>query len=148
MGLGLIDLYTELDKNKPEWYLADKVHPSVAGSGIIAQKVKEVLIMSKPEISYTNGKVTASDSDDYQWYIDGKPVSADNGGKQKEMVVTQTGIYKVSVKLSANSETRMISKELKVTGVIGLGSKKGTARHKGLPNSNYCFYSGNRQRAS
>ena len=124
MGLGLIDLYTELDKNKPEWYLADKVHPSVAGAGIIAQKVKEMLLMPKPEISYANGKVTAPDGDDYQWYVDGKPVSADNGGRQKEMAATKTGTYKVSVKISANNETRVVSKELNISEVTGTNSKK------------------------
>jgi len=124
MGLGLIDLYTELDKNKPEWYLADHVHPSVSGADVIAQKVKEMLLMSKPEIRYTNGKVTAPDGDDYQWYIDGTPVTSDNGGRQKEMVATKTGTYKVSVKLSANSETRIVSKELHTSGLTGTNSKK------------------------
>ncbi|MCX6222903.1 MAG: GDSL-type esterase/lipase family protein [Bacteroidia bacterium] len=114
-GLGLIDLYTELDKNKPEWYLADHVHPSVSGAGIIARKVKEMLLMSKPEISYANGKVTAPDGDDYQWYLDGVPVASGNSGKLKEMVVTTIGNYKVSVKLSVNNETRIVSKELNVS---------------------------------
>lgn len=124
MGLDLIDLYTEMDKNKPEWYLADNVHPSVAGAGVIAQKVKEMLLMAKPEISYANGKVTAPDGDDYQWYIDGVAVASANGGKQKEMTVTKTGIYKVSIKLIADNETRMVSKELNISEVTGTESKK------------------------
>jgi lysophospholipase L1-like esterase len=124
MGLSLIDLYTEMDKNKPEWYLADNVHPSVAGSGVIAQKVKEMLLMPKPEISYENGKATAPDGADYQWYIDGAPVASTNGGKQKEMAVTKTGIYKVSIKLNADNETRIVSKELNVSELTGADSKK------------------------
>lgn len=114
MGLGLIDLYTEMDKNRPDWYLADGVHPSVAGAGVIAQKVKEMLLMPKPEISYNNGKVVASDGDDYQWYLNGMPVEANKGGKLKEMAVTESGKYKVSIKLSATNETRIVSKELDV----------------------------------
>lgn len=128
MGLNLIDLYTELDKNKPEWYLADNVHPSVAGAGIIAQKAKEMLLMPKPEISFANGKVTAPDGDDYQWYIDGVPVTSGNGGRQKEMLVTKTGTYMVSVKLSSNNETRIVSKGLFVSGATGMNSKK-TNKH-------------------
>lgn len=112
MGLSLIDLYTEMDKNRSDWYLADGVHPSVAGAGVIAQKVKEMLLMPKPEISYANGKVTAPDGDDYQWYIDGAAVASANGGKLKEMAVTKTGNYKVSIKLNADNETRIVSKEL------------------------------------
>lgn len=115
MGLNLIDLYTEFDKNKPEWYLADGVHPSVAGAGVIAQKVQEMLLMPKPEISYANGKVTAPDGNDYQWYIDGAAVTSGDGGNQKEMPITKTGIYKVSIKLIAGNETRIVSKELNVS---------------------------------
>ncbi|MDP4210544.1 MAG: GDSL-type esterase/lipase family protein [Bacteroidota bacterium] len=136
MGLSLIDLYTELDKNRPDWYLADNVHPSVAGAGVVAQKVKEMLLMSKPEISYANGKVTAPDGDDYQWYIDGTPVASGNGGKQKEMAVTKTGIYKVSIKLNANNETRIVSKELNVslTVLSGIDSKTVIRGIKVFPN--------------
>ena len=114
MGLGLIDLYTELDKNKPEWYLADNVHPSVTGAGIIAQKVKKMLLMPKPEIKFANGKVTVPDGVDFQWYLNGIPVDADKGGRLKDLMVTKPGKYKVSVKLSAASETRIVSKELNV----------------------------------
>jgi lysophospholipase L1-like esterase len=120
MGLGLIDLYTELDKNKPEWYLSDNVHPSVAGAGIIAKKIQEMLLMSKPEISYTNGKVIAPDGNDYQWYINSEPVAPGNGGRQKEMVATKSGTYMVSVKLGANNETRILSKRLYVSGATGM----------------------------
>lgn len=114
MGLGLIDLYTELDKNKPDWYLSDGVHPSVAGAEVIAQKVKEMLLMPKPEIIFTNGKVVAPTGDDYQWYLNGLLVEANKGGKLKEMYISGSGKYKVSIKLSATNETRIISNELNV----------------------------------
>lgn len=145
MGLSLIDLYTEMDKNKPEWYLADNVHPSVAGSGVIAQKVKEMLLMPKPEISYANGKVTAPDGDDYQWYIDGAAVASANGGKLKEMTVTKTGTYKVSVKLSANNQTRIVSKELNISEITSTESIKTINGIKVYPNpaSEFIFVQSN-----
>jgi lysophospholipase L1-like esterase len=114
MGLGLIDLYTELSANKSEWYLPDSVHPSIAGAGLIAQKVREMLLMPIPEVTYANGMVTAPYGDDFQWYLNGVMVSSDKGGKSKEMIVTESGKYKVSVKISANNETRIVSKELDV----------------------------------
>jgi hypothetical protein len=114
MGLGLIDLYSEFDSIRTEWFLPDSVHPTIAGAGIIAQKVKEMLLMPKPEISLLNGKVTAPDGDDFQRYIDGIPVATDKGGRQKEMIVSKSGKYKVSDKLSADNETRIVSKELDV----------------------------------
>jgi hypothetical protein len=115
MGLNLIDLYTELDKNKPEWYLADGVHPSVVGAGVISQKVKEMLLMPKPQVSYANGVLISPDGDAYQWYKDGVAVASTDGGNQKGMPITETGIYKVSIKLIAGNETRIVSKELNVS---------------------------------
>jgi lysophospholipase L1-like esterase len=115
MGLGLIDLYTELDSNKwEEWYLPDSIHPSVAGAGIIAKKVNEMLAMQKPEITFLNGKLTAPNGDDFQWYLDSVPIDENNGGKLKEFVVNKSGTYKVSVKLSTDNETRIVSNELYV----------------------------------
>lgn len=120
MGLGLIDLYSEFDSISSEWYLVDSVHPSVAGSGIIAHKVKEMLLKPKPEIEFVNGKVIAPDGEGFQWYISGIPVEENKGGRLKELVVSKSGTYKVSVKLSANNETRIVSKELYVSGPDGI----------------------------
>ena len=114
MGLGLIDLYNEFDSIGSELYLPDSIHPSVAGAGVIAQKVNEMLLMQKPEILYTDGKLTSPDGDDYQWYFNGKPVASGNGGKQKELIITEAGKYKVSIKLSTDNETRIISQELDI----------------------------------
>jgi lysophospholipase L1-like esterase len=114
MGLSLIDLYTEMDKNRPDWYLADGVHPTITGAGVIAQKVKEMLLMPKPVVAFANGKVTAPDGADYQWYLNGTPVGIANGGKLKEMNVTVSGKYKVSIKLNTANETRIVSQELDV----------------------------------
>jgi acyl-CoA thioesterase I len=115
MGIGLIDLYTELNSNKTEWYQSDSVHPSVAGSGVIAKKVKEMLLTQKPEILYVDGKVSTNEGVEYQWYIDGVPVASENQGQQKEMTVTKSGTYKVSVKLSAYNDTRIVSKEMNIS---------------------------------
>jgi hypothetical protein len=82
--------------------------------------------MQKPVVAFANGKVTAPDGDDFQWYLNGVPVGADKGGKLREMNVTESGKYKVSIKLSAANETRIISKELDVqqTSVSSIYSNK------------------------
>jgi lysophospholipase L1-like esterase len=123
MGLGLIDLHSAFDGHWPGWFQPDSVHPTAEGAAEIASKVKEMLLMSKPEIIYTNGKVTSPDGYDYQWYIDGVPVTSENGGKQKQMPATQKGVYKVSLKLYPNSETRIVSKEFNVDVISGIDSK-------------------------
>ncbi len=117
-GWGLIDMYSVLSERKTEWYLEDNVHPSVTGAGLIAKAASEALQMRKPEITFVNNKVVGPDGYQYQWYIDGFPVAASIGGTQREMVVSKSGAYKVSVKRSENSETRIISEELFVTVTI------------------------------
>jgi lysophospholipase L1-like esterase len=118
-GVGLIDMFDALGGNLSKWYNSanfqvDSIHPTTAGAAIIAQKVKEMLLMPKPVVTFANGKVTASDGTDYQWYLNGAPVGVGNGGKLKEMNVTVSGKYKVSIKLSAANETRIVSQELDV----------------------------------
>jgi len=119
-GVGLIDLFDPFIVNATVWYnptklQTDSIHPTTAGAALIAQKVKEMILMPKPEIIFSNGMVTAPDGADYQWYLNGIPVAAVMGGKSKEMNVTVSGIYKVSIKLSVANETRIVSKELDVT---------------------------------
>jgi lysophospholipase L1-like esterase len=128
-GVGLIDIYDALGGNNTKWYSStnfqtDSIHPTTAGAAIIAQKVKEMLLMPKPVVIFANGKVTAQDGADYQWYLNGVPVVAGNGGKLKEMNVTVSGKYKVSIKLSAANETRIVSQELDVqlTSIIPIHS--------------------------
>jgi len=75
-------------------------------------------------VTFANGKVTAPDGTDYQWYLNGAPVAVGNGGKLKEMNVSVSGKYKVSIKLSAANETRIVSQELDVqlTSIIPIHS--------------------------
>jgi len=130
-GVGLIDMFDALGGNNAKWYSStyfqtDSIHPTTAGSAIIAQKVKEMLLMAKPLVTFANGKVTAPDGADYQWYLNGVLVGADKGGKLKEMNISQSGKYKVSIKLSTANETRIVSKELDVqqTSVNSIYSSK------------------------
>lgn len=130
-GVGLIDMFDALGGNLSKWYSpanfqADSIHPTTAGATIIAQKVKEMLLMPKPVVTVGNGKVTAPDGADYQWYMNGAPVGVGNGGKLKVMNVTVSGKYKVSIKLSAANETRIVSQELDVvqTSVSSIYSNK------------------------
>src|ERR1035437_3110940 len=78
-GVGLIDNYAALGGNNTKWYSptyfqADSIHPTTAGAALIAQNVKAVLLMSKPVVTFANGKITSPDGFDYQWYLNGVPV--------------------------------------------------------------------------
>lgn len=115
MGLGLVDLYTPFVGHWSDWYQIDSIHPTVAGAGVIAQKVAEMLLMPKPNITFANGTVSALYGYDFQWYFNGVPVAANQGGNLKDLVVTQSGKFKVSIKINSTNETRILSNELIVS---------------------------------
>lgn len=96
MGLNLIDLHSVFDGHFPAWFQTDQVHPTTEGAANIALAVKDFLVLEKPEIIYEDGITTAPQAYDYQWYYNGVQIAPENGGKQKQLPVNQTGKYKVS----------------------------------------------------
>lgn len=119
-GVGLIDMFDALNGNAANWYnttifQADSIHPKTAGAAIIAQKVKEMITMSKPQIAYLNGKINAPTAYGYQWYYNSSVISVADGGNMKEITPTKTGKYKVSLKLNSTNETRIISNEIEIS---------------------------------
>lgn len=118
-GLPLIDLYTVFENGSPDWLLSDGVHPTEAGSAIIAQEVKNMITMVKPQVSLVGNKLVAPDGDGYQWYYNGEPISAANGGTLKEFVSPSSGKYKVSIKAAAGSDTRVVSEEFNLNFLSG-----------------------------
>lgn len=121
-GVGLIDLFAAFNGSNANWYnttmfQTDAVHPSYMGASLIAQKVNEMLIMPKPILTYLDAKISAPTSFGYQWYFNGTPITATNGGTSQEFTPLQIGNYKVSIKLNANNETRIVSKELSISSL-------------------------------
>jgi len=138
-GVGLIDLYDVLNGNSLSWYNSsvfqlDSIHPKTAGAALIAQKVKEMISMSKPQISYTNGKIAAPVAYGYQWYYNNIMLSNAEGGVLQEITPTKTGKYKVSLKINAGNESRIVSNELSVLSLTALDEKPETEFLKIYPN--------------
>lgn len=134
MGLGLIDMHSAFEGHWPEWFQPDSVHPTALGAVQIASNVKEMLLKAKPEITYLHDSVSAPEGYDYQWYMNGVAVTSENGGRQKVMAATQTGAYKVSLKIYSNSETRIVSRELNVSVITGIDLKTSINGIKVYPN--------------
>lgn len=118
-GLPLIDLYTVFENGSPNWILPDGVHPTEAGSAVIAEQVKNMITLVRPTISFDGNKLIAPDGDGYQWYRNGKPIAAIDGGTLKDLVSPASGKYKVSVKLASGSETRVVSEEYNLNFLSG-----------------------------
>ena len=121
-GVGLIDLFDAFNGYSPNWYntylfLSDSVHPTQAGDSVIAYKVKEMMTMPKPQLTYTNGKIVSPTANGYQWYYNGVLILSSDGGNDQELVPTKIGRYKVSLKLNATNETRIVSNEIEITSL-------------------------------
>jgi len=113
-GVGLIDLYSALNNNRSAWLLGDSVHPTKEGSAVIAKTVKAMLTKAKPELKYSKRVLIAPKAEEYQWYCDRVMVAVTAGGTSREFKPTKSGLYKVSVKLSKQSESRIVSQDFLV----------------------------------
>lgn len=119
-GTGLIDIYAAFngDWTNTSNFKSDGIHPTVAGAAIIAQKVKEMITMTKPKLYYTNGKITSSTQGNAcQWYYNGTAIAPAEGGTASDFTPTKTGKYKASLKLSPDNESRIISEEIDVQNI-------------------------------
>jgi acyl-CoA thioesterase I len=119
-GVGLIDLFDPLNGNNNPWYSpvlfqGDSIHPSTAGAAVIAQRVKEMITLNKPQIVYSDGKLSAPAAGEYQWYYNGALIPDTEGGNRQMFTPLKTGKYKVSVKLYSTNETRIVSQESDIT---------------------------------
>ena len=118
-GVGLIDIFDAFNGKNPNWFnsstmQSDSIHPTVAGAGIIAQKVKEVITRAKPTLKCLHGKIIAPTANAYQWYYNGSIISKKIKVNGNELVPTKIGKYKVSLKINANNETRIVSDEIEI----------------------------------
>gem|GEM_PF-2220030 len=93
----------------PEWYLDDSVHPNAVGAIELAKLVAGMLTRSPVAIKReTSGTLTVSQGCGFQWYRNGVLLPGDTAQTLKS---TLSGSYKVSVKVDAATESRLVSSE-------------------------------------
>ena len=77
-----------------------------------------MITMTKPKLSYTDGKLTSSiQGNACQWYYNGTAIAAAEGGTASDFTPTNTGKYKASLKLSPDNESRIISEEIDIQNI-------------------------------
>jgi acyl-CoA thioesterase I len=107
-GIPLIDLFTWMS-GQPTLF-ADGIHPNATGYLKMAQKVYQMLMADTLKIVRQKNRLEAPvDGSLYQWYCQGMPVSAASGGTGQVLVAKDTGIYKVSVGVSATSDDILVA---------------------------------------
>jgi lysophospholipase L1-like esterase len=112
-GVNVIDLHFYFSAlEKPSWYLEDLVHPSVEGAKHLAEIVYAHLQMDTLRVTQDGSTLKAPKGFyGFQWYKDGKLLE---GETLETLVVTGEGEYKVSVRLSANAHSRIVTAPLNV----------------------------------
>ena len=118
-GVNVIDLHFYFSAlEKPSWYLEDLVHPSVEGAKHLAEIVYAHLQMDTLHVTQDGSTLKAPKGFyGFQWYKDGKLLE---GETLETLVVTGEGEYKVSVRLSANAHSRIVTAPLKVEKTTAL----------------------------
>ncbi|MFT3751562.1 MAG: SGNH/GDSL hydrolase family protein [Paludibacter sp.] len=115
MGLPLIDLYA-VTNNIASLMAADGIHPKDEGLGIMARKIADIMLAEKPKIEIVN-QLTVANHAAYYWYKNNVLISNANG---VNYIATETGSYKVAVKLNGTTDDVIVSDpfELTQTNVI------------------------------
>ena len=118
-GVNVIDLHSRFNAlENRSWYLSDMVHPSVEGAKHLAEIVYAHLQMDTLHVTQDGSTLKAPKGFyGFQWYKDGKLLE---GETLETLVVTGEGEYKVSVRLSANAHSRIVTAPLKVEKTTAL----------------------------
>jgi lysophospholipase L1-like esterase len=115
MGLPVIDLYyyfTEMEN----YYLEDGVHPNLDGSTALASKFYDMLKQEQPQIEQVDNQLITAESAGYQWYLNGEPIT-DYNGNNNNLIISDTGVYKALLYISASNNDRIITREIRIDTV-------------------------------
>jgi len=124
-GTHLIDLRAAFAGHK-EWYLDDSVHPNAAGAEALAGVVRDMLLHAPVTFTDGGGALTATAGFGYAWYRNDTLLPRDTA---RTIPAPVTGSYKVSVKISAQSESRLVSRAMSVRGT---GVARAPTAHLGV----------------
>ena len=108
-GLPLIDLYS-VTNNMANLMATDGIHPRDEGLRIIARKIADIMQLKKPVVE-TNSSTSTTIYADYYWYKDNTLIS---GANANSYTATETGHYKVAIKLTNTSEDVIVSEPIVV----------------------------------
>lgn len=109
MGLPLIDLYS-VTNNIASLMATDGIHPRDEGLRIMARKIADIMQLKKPVVE-TNSSTLTNTYADYYWYKDNTLIS---GANANSYTATETGNYKVAIKLTNTTEDVIVSEPIVV----------------------------------
>lgn len=118
-GTHVIDLHSTFTDHS--LIMSDSVHPTVAGAAKLAEIIREHMLADTLSIHQATTTLSVPPAYGYQWYKEGAPIS---GATNQNLVISEVGNYMASVKISANTDSRIVTSVLNVTD---LGATSGIA---------------------
>jgi len=109
LGLPLIDLYA-VTNDIANLMATDGIHPKDEGLAIMARKITDIMLLEKPVIK-TNTTATATCAG-YYWYKNDVLI---DGANEVNYTATETGNYKVAVKLTEETNDVIVSEPIVIT---------------------------------
>jgi hypothetical protein len=108
---------------------SDTVHPDSAGAAAIAAIVKGYFLRDTLRVQKSGAMLNAPAGYGYQWYLNSTLLTGDTN---QSLSISALGNYSVSVKVDANTQSRIVSKVLAVTN---LTDTVGTPSHSSSSSS-------------
>lgn len=105
-GVAILDMHSRFQN--PLWLLADSVHPNATGAVEFARIINEYYQGDTLQIVHSGSELIAPTGFAFQWYLDGQVITSATSNRYTP---TQTGVYKVSVKIENDTETRLVSQD-------------------------------------
>ncbi|HSQ41781.1 MAG TPA: GDSL-type esterase/lipase family protein, partial [Fibrobacteraceae bacterium] len=115
MGLNVIDLHSTFTNKS--WYASDSVHPNAEGAKALASIINSFYQRDNLTATQSGNVLTAPSGYAYQWYLNDSPISGDTN---QTLTISTTGTYKVSVKVDAGNDSRIVSADLVVSSLSGV----------------------------
>lgn len=109
-GVHVIDLHSTLTDHTG--FQSDSVHPNAKGAAAIAAIVQSHFRRDTLKIQQAGTTLSAPSGFGFQWYKNGSPIS---GATTQTISITETGNYTASIKVDANTDSRIITNALNVT---------------------------------
>ena len=111
-GVNIIDLHSTFMNTS--WYASDSVHPNAVGAVALAGIINGYFQQDTLKATQNGNVLSAPAGYAFQWYLDGDPIE---GATNNTLTISTLGTYKVSVKVDADNDSRLVTQALTVTDI-------------------------------
>ena len=118
-GANIIDLHSTFINTS--WYASDSVHPNALGAIALAGIINSFFQRDTLKVTQSGNVLNAPSGYAFQWYLDGSPIE---NATNSTLLISVLGTYKVSVKVDADNDSRLVTQDLVVTSIEDVSAIK------------------------